>query len=88
MINHGSGGAATANLSRGDTLSDQMMSFWLKCRDKLIHDYSLVGYILSPHPTVMAYAIINKSISHDEAVERLLTKLIPDSNLVGEDRAI
>ncbi len=89
MIYHGSdGGAATTYLWSGNTLSDQVMRFWLKRRDKLIHDYSLVGYILSPHPMIMAHAVINKSTSHDEAVERLLTKLILDSNLVGEERAI
>jgi hypothetical protein len=36
-----------------DALTYQIMSFWLKCRNKLIHDYSLVGYILSPNPQIM-----------------------------------
>jgi hypothetical protein len=73
------------NLWRGQALIDQVMSFWLKCRDKLIHDYSLVGYILSPHPTIMAHALNNKLAAHDEAAERLITKLILDQNLVGEE---
>lgn len=85
ISNCASGGGASANLWKGNTLADQVMRFWLKRREKLIHDYSLVGYILCPHPTIMAHAVINKSTIHDEAVERLITKLILDSNLVGEE---
>jgi hypothetical protein len=36
---------------RGTGLKDAVMQFWKKRRNKLIHDYSLVGYILSPNPT-------------------------------------
>ncbi len=86
ISNRSSGSGASPNLWKGNTLADQVMRFWLKCREKLIHDYSLVGYILCPHPMIMAHAVINKSTIHDEAVERLITKLILDSNLVGEER--
>jgi len=86
ISNRGSGSGASANLWKGNTLADQVMRFWLKCREKLIHDYSLVGYILCPPSTIMVHAVINKSTIHDEAVERLITKLILDSNLVGEER--
>ena len=88
ISNCGSGSGASANLWEGHSLTHQVMHFWLKRRDKLIHDYSLVGYILCPHPTIMAHAVVNKSTIHDEAVERLITKLILDSNLVGEERMI
>jgi hypothetical protein len=60
------------------------MRFWLKRRSKLIHDYSLVGYILSPNPTIMASAVLNKTQLHDDAAERLITKLLLDGSLVGE----
>jgi hypothetical protein len=33
-----------------DSMTHQIMTFWFKCRTKLIHDYSLVGYILSQNP--------------------------------------
>jgi hypothetical protein len=62
------------------------MRFWLKLRDKLIHDYSLVGYILSLHPTIMAHTLNNKLAAHDEAAERLIRKLILDQNIVGEEQ--
>ncbi len=64
------------------------MGFWIKRRDKLVHDYSLVGYVLSPNLTIMASAIVNKSQMHDEAAERLITKLILDRSVVGNERRI
>jgi hypothetical protein len=61
--------------------------FWIKCRPKLIHDYFLVGYILSPNLTIMSHAVDNKkSIKHDEAATRLITKLILNPMLVGSKR--
>ena len=67
-------------------MTDVVMRFWLKRRPKLIHDYSLVGYILSPNSTIMSHAIDNKSIMHDQAAERLITKLILNPTLVGSER--
>ena len=64
------------------------MQFWAKCRPKLIHDYSLVGYILSPNPRIMEDAITNKAQIHDDSAERLITKLPLDPALVGNDRTI
>jgi hypothetical protein len=66
----------------------QVMHFWIKRKDKLVHDYSLVGYILSPNPAIMASAIVNKSQMHNEAAERLITKLILDQIVVGNERRI
>ena len=67
-------------------MTDVVMRFWIKLRPKLIHDYSLVGYILSPNLTIMSHAIDNKSIKHDQAAERLITKLILNQTLVGSER--
>ena len=64
------------------------MGFWEKRRSKLIHDYSLVGYILSPNPTIMENAITNKLEIHDEAAERLITKLMLYPALVGNERTV
>ena len=63
------------------------MQFWNKCKSKLLHDYSLIGYILSPNPTIMEDAI-TKSLDHNEAAEWLITKILLDSGLVGNDRNI
>jgi hypothetical protein len=62
------------------------MKFWAKRHPNLIHDYSLVGYILSPNPRIMEDAITNKVQIHDDAAERLITKLLLDPALVGNDR--
>jgi len=64
---------------------DQVMQCWIKQRGKLIHDYSLVGYILSPHPIIMKHAIKNKSLLRENAVKRLITKLIVDRTKVGDN---
>ena len=69
-------------------MTDVIMRFWLKRKEKLIHDYSLVGYLLSPNSAIMAHSIEHKSIKHDEAAERLITKLILNPSLVGTPRNI
>ena len=61
------------------------MHFWLKRRDKLIHDYSLVGYIMSPNPTIMSHALEHKTQKHDDAAANLITKLILRPTLVGNE---
>ena len=77
-----------ANSWDGHTLTDQVMRFWLKRREKLIHEYSLVGYILSPNPTIMAHVQEHKTQQHDNAAETLINKLILDQNLVGDERRL
>jgi hypothetical protein len=62
------------------------MRFWIKRREKLITDYSLVGYMLSPNPKVMAHCAINKSSLHVKAADCLIEKLILDPMLVGTKR--
>ena len=75
----------TSNLGMG--LAATVMESWQKCKSKLVHDYSLVGYILSPNPTIMAHAI-DKTLEHNAAAERLITKLLLDPGLVRNDRNI
>jgi hypothetical protein len=67
-------------------MTDVVMRFWLKRRPKLIHNYSLVGYMLSPNSTIMSHAIDNKTIEHDQAAKWLITKLILNPTLVGNKR--
>jgi len=63
------------------------MRFWIKRRDKLIHDYSLTGYLLLPNPTIMAHTYENRSMIHNEAVVRLIDKLIVNLIFVGEEKS-
>ena len=67
-----------------DTLTTKCMAIWNKRRSKLTHDFSRAGYMLSPHPTIVADADKNHSPEDMAAIERLLFKLVLDPSLVGE----
>ena len=45
----------------GPSLTASVIRFWLLRKKKLIHDYSLVGLLLSPNPTIMEHAHLNKN---------------------------
>ena len=66
---------------------DEIMRYWIKRRDKLIHPYLLVGYLLSPNQTIMAHAREHRSDMHNKAVITLITRLILDPLLVGNARS-
>ena len=63
------------------------MRVWIKRRDKLIHDYSLIGYLILPNPTIMAHAYENRSTIHNDAVVHLIDKLIVNPIFVGEEKS-
>ena len=67
-------------------MNSVIMRFWLKRRDKLIHNYLLVGYLLSPNPTIMAYVNENRSEIHHMALVFLIKRLILSPLLVGAER--
>ena len=69
-------------------LTEKVAAIWDMRKNKLKHDYSLAAYLLNPHPKVMAEAGSAKSLDHDEAVERLIAKLILPRNLVGMIRRL
>jgi hypothetical protein len=67
----------------GNGLRDTIMRFWIKRQEKLVTNYSLVGYMLSPNPIIMAHCAINKSFLYVNAADHLIEKLILDPMLVG-----
>ena len=71
----------------GHEMDHVAMRFWIKRRDKLIHDYSLIGYLISPNPTIMANAYENRSTMHNDAVVHLIDKLIVNPIFVGEEKS-
>ena len=75
------------SLYTGISSTDEVMRFWIKRQDKLIHSYSLVGYLLSPNQTIMDHAYENRSLIHHEAVVNLIEKLIVDPKLVGVEKS-
>jgi hypothetical protein len=71
-----------------DSMTHQIMTFWLKRRLKLIHDYSLVGYILSAHPQIMNNArdrLLSSPI-YSDAIKRLIGKLLVPDYLTSNER--
>lgn len=63
-------------------MTDKVMTMWLKRKENLSHDYALVGFLLSPNPTIMA-AAEKHTEEHKSAVARLIEKLFVDPILVG-----
>ena len=55
----------------GDSMTDKVMTIWLKRKENLCHDYSLVGFLLSPNPTIME-ATEKYNADHKAAVARLI----------------
>ena len=76
------------NKATGRGMKSTIFQFWKKHRAKLIHDYSLVGYMLSPNPTIMEHAVNNKIQIHDDDAERLITKLLLNPAFVGNDKIV
>jgi hypothetical protein len=68
--------------SERDSFVYEVMSFWLKRIPKLVHDYSLVGFILAPQPVIMREASLQltESTIYTDAVSRLIGKLFVDIN--------
>ncbi len=65
-----------------DLMTHQIMTFWLKHRTKLIHDYSLVEYILSLNPQIMNNArerMLHSPI-YSDAIKPLIGKLLVPEN--------
>ncbi len=71
-----------------DLMTHQIMTFWFKCWPKLIHDYSLVGYILSPNPRIMnnerERMLCSPIYSH--AIKHLIGKLLVPEHLTSTER--
>ena len=62
------------------------MRLWSHRADAMSHNYALVGYLLSPNPTIMKHALDHKSKQHDDAVVSLINKLLVNKELVGDER--
>ena len=63
-------------------MSHKVMTMWLRRKENLSHDYSLVGFLLSPNQTNME-AAEHHTYQYKAAVSRLIVKLFIDPSLVG-----
>ena len=68
-------------------MTHQIMTFWSKCRTKLIHDYCLVGYILSLNPQIMndSRERMLHSPIYSDAVKPLIGKLLVSDHLTSNE---
>ncbi len=68
-------------------MTHQIMTLWFKRQPKLIHDFSLVGYILSPNPQIMnnAREMMLHCPIYSDVVERLIGKLFVLENLTSTE---
>jgi len=69
------------------SVGGRILISWFKRCKKFLHDYALVGYMLSPNPTIREHAAIGTNTSAEDysACERLITKLLIDKNIVGNE---
>ena len=58
-----------------DTLGTKVFDAWKKRRNKLINDFTISGWLLSPIPEVYIDSSANMTGEHRDAVERLLKKM-------------
>ena len=68
----------------GNRMIYTVMTIWLNRREKNCHDYSLVGFLISPNPVIMKDAVENNTKEHNKAIQILISKLFLDPILVGQ----
>jgi hypothetical protein len=68
-------------------MTHQIMTFWFKRQPKLIHNYILVGFILSPNPRIMndARERMRHSQIYSDGIKRLIRKLLVPENLTSTE---
>jgi len=64
----------------GTNIVGQFRQAWNKRRKKLVHDYSITGWMLSPIPAIMEDAVKHHKGFHRLAVDRLIKKLLAPSS--------
>ena len=57
------------------TLGQKVLDIWNKRRNKLINDFTVAGWLLSPIPEVYQDAGTNSTGEHRNAIDRLLKKM-------------
>jgi hypothetical protein len=72
---------------KGQSLTNKIMRMWIHRRETLVHDYSLVGYMLSPIPAIMERCSANRTETLSNASEHLIEKFILDPGLVGSQHS-
>ena len=73
-----------------DELVEIVSIFWERRQSALLNDFTRAAYKMSPIPAIFAHANDpeNEDIEDREAIDRLITKLLVDPALVGNEREI
>ena len=58
------------------TLGEQVQYLWMKRRHKLVTDFAIAGWLLSPLPDVYADSSLNMTGEYRDAVDRLIQKIM------------
>jgi hypothetical protein len=58
------------------SLGEKVVEIWLKRRDRLVTDFAIAGWLLSPIPEVYRDSSSNQTGEHRDAVDRLLKKMM------------
>jgi hypothetical protein len=58
------------------TLGQKVSEIWLKRRDRLVSDFAIAGWLLSPIPEVYRDSSSNQTGEHRDALDRLLRKMM------------
>jgi hypothetical protein len=59
-----------------NSLGEQVAHLWMKRRNKLVTDFAIAGWLLSPLPDVYADSSKHMTGEHREAVDRLMQKIM------------
>ena len=82
------GRAPNQDSNRGSNLGDEMIIQWNKRRQRLVHDYSIAGWILSPTEEIRRDSHENYTYEHKQAIQRLIKKLlVPKTGTTAEHEA-
>ena len=78
VINNNQHDPTYIDLWSGNSMADKIMTIWLKIRERLCHNYSLVGFFILHNPTIMKGTSEKNTDAHEEAVARLIEKIFPN----------
>ncbi|MFN7263246.1 MAG: hypothetical protein ACK5TW_00035, partial [Cyanobacteriota bacterium] len=65
----------TEGIQSTKTLGQKVIDIWQKRRPKLVSDFAIAGWLLSPIPEIFADSKANMDGAHKAAVDRLLKKM-------------
>ena len=72
--------------TNNETLSEKILAMWKRRKVKLVHDYSRVGWMISPTEQIMEQVKDGYNQHDMDACENLVVKLFVPSHIIGLER--